>query len=327
MGKVNYILQTNLQHCYNQKGEIIDCQNTGQDAEFKIGLSLENRFASYKEEGVLDKLTNLIFPRKFNFFDFPQTWAEAFSLINQLNKENFLGKNNWRLPNRRELRSIFSPGHKKPALPSPHPFKNTTLGWYWTSTTVASDNNYAWAIHLEGNRMFYGRKDQYYLVCPVAGESKNILSTGQKKSFIDFDDGFYKFGKSMDKRFKKVEDGILDTNTNLIWLEKGYLEENLSWEEAFTCLKEFNSASKYTWRIPNINELESLVNCAYMYPALEKEQGFKDLKNLYLSSTTSYFEPTYAFVLYLDKGAVGVGRKEQPLYSLLPVRTYVQNPI
>jgi hypothetical protein len=61
------------------------------------------------------------------------------------------------------------------------------------------------------------------------------------------------------------------------------------------------------WRLPNINELESLVDCGRHNPALPSGHPFTDVREGYWSSTTSRFEPDWAWALYLKKGAIGVG--------------------
>ena len=92
-----------------------------------------------------------------------QTGQEALDYIATLNRDKVFGSADWRLPNRRELRSLMSHQTRKPALPERHPFVNVFSGWYWTSTTAAINTAYAWYIHMEGARMFYGLKEQFFL--------------------------------------------------------------------------------------------------------------------------------------------------------------------
>lgn len=73
------------------------------------------------------------------------------------------------------------------------------------------------------------------------------------------------------------------------------------------------------WRLPNINELESLVDCARHSPALSLGHPFTNLSEAYWSSTTSMFEPDWAWALYLDKGAIGVGQKSGRHFRVWPV--------
>ncbi len=88
--------------------------------------------------------------------------------------------------------------------------------------------------------------------------------------------------------------------------------EPVTWNEALAAVAQLrlsDTREAAQWRLPNINELESLVDCAMHSPALPQGHPFEDLRAGYWSSTTSAFEPDWAWALYLDKGAVGVGQK------------------
>jgi hypothetical protein len=84
----------------------------------------------------------------------------------------------------------------------------------------------------------------------------------------------------------------------------------VSWAEALaTVVKLSAENTSLNWRLPNINELESLVDCASYKPALPAHHPFAAVQDIYWSATTSLYEPDWAWALYLDKGAVGVGQK------------------
>lgn len=177
-------LQTGQTACYDTAGHEISCTGTGQDAEFKKGEPWpETRFET--ENGmVLDLLTGLMWTQNANLTDLPVMWQESLDYISELNRAQAFGYSDWRLPNRRELRSLASHQTKNPALPREHPFQNVFLGWYWTSTTAAINTSYAWYIHMEGGRMFYGRKEQSFLCWPVRGKGYGLLpATGQKECY------------------------------------------------------------------------------------------------------------------------------------------------
>lgn len=179
-----HYLSTGQILCYDARGEPVGCRGTGQDGDARPGAPWpEPRFAATGET-VPDCLTGLVWTRRANFTQFPETWAAALETVRRMNQERFEGYADWRLPNRRELRSLISYQSRDPALPRPHPFIDVFLGWYWTSTTAAINPAYAWYMHLEGGRMFYGRKTEYRLVWPVGGNGMGVLPvTGERGSF------------------------------------------------------------------------------------------------------------------------------------------------
>ena len=201
---------------------------------------------------------------------------------------------------------------------------NVFPGWYWTSTTAAINTAYAWYIHLEGGRMFYGGKEQFFLLWPVRSEGYGVLPvTGQREChdakgrIIDCagsgQDGEFRFGFAWpEPRFEVVRDVVIDRLTGLCWLREADLTGRLTtWSEALEAVEKLNRESEGAeWRLPNINELETLVDCSTHSPALPAGHPFKDVQEAYWSSTTSMFEPDWAWALYLLKGAVGVGQKK-----------------
>ncbi|WP_415716826.1 DUF1566 domain-containing protein [Maridesulfovibrio sp.] len=324
------IISTGLQKCYNSLGEEIHCENSGQDAEYSIGaIAKGNRF-DVKNNLVHDLLTGLSWLKQADVFTYPLEWEETLDAVARLNKDEFMGYSDWRLPNRKELRSLVSHGAKKPALPRDHPFQNVFLGWYWTSTTSAVAPAYAWRVHFEGGRMFYGNKKDPSMCWPVRGESYILAQTGQKNCFSatgdkiscesSLQDGALQLGTNWpEPRFTVTPYGVLDELTHLIWSKDADLAGLLDWQEALKSIKALNKNSRLTWRLPNINELESLVDASQAKPALPVGHPFGETNEAYWSSTTSFFEPDWAYALYLHKGAVGVGFKQKAEFYYWPV--------
>jgi hypothetical protein len=177
-------LQTGQITCHDAGGRTIDCAGTGQDGEFKSGVAWPAQRFEVLDNAVLDRLTGLVWTKNANRAEFPLAWQEALDHIATMNRDRISGSADWRLPNRRELRSLMSHQTRMPALPEGHPFVNVFSGWYWTSTTAAINTAYAWYIHMEGARMFYGRKEQYFLFWPVRGKGNTILpATGQTRCY------------------------------------------------------------------------------------------------------------------------------------------------
>jgi len=333
---MRHVLQSGQTHCYDSSGLEIPCPGSGHDGDVQTGIPWPvGRFAMLGET-VLDQLTDLSWSQDANIGTFPCTWSEALQLIAALNRDHYGGYNDWRLPNRNELRSLISYQTRKPALPDGHPFLHVFLGWYWSSTTSALHPAYAWSIHLEGARMFYGRKDQYQLFWPVRGAGNSMLpATGQQQCFdvlgrvIDCSgtgqDGALHMGSRWPQpRFTEQVNGIFDRLTGLTWARHGDLTGGpISWQQALDAVLEWKKSgtdSLSPWRLPTINELLSLVDCSTHTPALPLGHPFTGIQSGYWSSTTSFFETNWAWVLYLDKGACGVGHKPGKTFFVWPVK-------
>ncbi|MEA3274087.1 MAG: DUF1566 domain-containing protein [Pseudomonadota bacterium] len=322
--------------CYDLSGREIPCAGSGQDAEWCSGMGWPDPRFIPSSDLVQDRLTGLFWTRDANIPELPMTWAEAFAYVAHMNRTHALGYDDWRLPNRRELRSLVSHQTSRPALPTGHPFTNIFPGWYWTSTTAAISPAHAWYVHMEGARMFYGGKDQSFLVWPVRGTGGDVLpATGQRLCYDgrgmpvpcagSGQDGETHYGRPWPApRFRMKGVCLLDGLTGLGWRRDTDLTRGpVAWEDALAAVERLNAGRKGTqrcWRLPNINELESLVDCAEHSPALPREAAFETLCSGYWSSTTSAFEPDWAWALYLDKGAVGVGQKAGAHFHAWAVR-------
>jgi len=80
------------------------------------------------------------------------TWQEA---LQQGNSNSFAGYSDWRLPNRKELRSIVAYDRYNPAI-NTTVFPNTPSSSYWSSSPYAGSSYYAWLVY------FYGGYDYGY---------------------------------------------------------------------------------------------------------------------------------------------------------------------
>jgi len=293
-----------------------------------------------QDEVVLDINTGLIWPKNACLSDFPMTWNEALTFIEELNHSELYGYDDWKLPNRRELFSLMSHEAINPSLPNGHPFINVFTGYYWTSTSCARLPNQAWYIHLGGARVFKGMKYGSYMVWParIADHLKNqvqVFKTGQINCYdengdiVDCNntgqDGEFQSGLQSDQpRFIEDTYTIYDSATNLTWLKRAnYLNDMLDWKSAFDLIEKMNREYKYghnDWRLPSIVELESLTDMSQHSPALPVDHLFVNVQEFYWSSTTSVYDINYAWVLYIKDGAVGVGYKPLSDFYLWPVR-------
>lgn len=68
---------------------------------------------------------------------------EALIKVNELNRDNYKGHSDWRVPTIRELLSIVDFDHSSPACDPVFHAKNS---WYWASTPYTPDPAYVWIV-------------------------------------------------------------------------------------------------------------------------------------------------------------------------------------
>ncbi len=328
---VSPVPPTDQTRCHDGAGRETPCPGSGQDAAFPHAAGrLAPRFTAVGTGLVQDTATGLVWPVDAGIAGFPMPWESALAAAARMAAAATLGRTDWRLPNRRELRSLVSYGQARPSLPAGHPFENVFAGWHWTSTTAAPAPAYAWYVHFEGGRMFYGKKDQDCLCWPVAGQCL-LPRTGQAWCRDAAGNATACAGTGQDgelcsgtpwptPRFVPApqgRDAVLDRVTGLVWAGRADAGPGAAnWEEALAVAARYQGGG---WRLPNINELESLVDAGRAAPALPAGHPFAAVGEVYWSATTSAFDPAWAHALYLYKGAVGVGFKAGRDFLVWPV--------
>lgn len=301
------LLETDQTRCYDSAGIRIECRGTDQDAA--LPKRLTHGASRFQARGgcVLDTFTNALWCQNANPAEFPLTWEEARAIAADMAARKAFGQENWQLPSRRLLFSLISHQHVNPALPEGHPFENVFSGNCWTADTCSRLPDQAWHIHLGGGRIPHANKQDSCLlwpVCPPRAESGAIQAASA--------------------RFVIENRAVRDRLTGLLWLrDADPFNRPLSWQEALTAAKRFNETAvcgHLDWRMPNIRELESLVDLCADSPALAPDHPFGNVREVYWSSTTSVYEPRYAWALYTRDGMVGVGFKPDAVFHLWPVR-------
>jgi len=315
MGK--HLWRTGQQTCHAADGAVIPCAGSGQDGEWRAGAAWPQPRFRVEGEAVEDRLTGLTWLRRANPAGFPLAWTELEAWLTDFNAQGATAWNDWRAPDRRELRSLIDYQARDPALPPGHPFREVYPGWYWTSTRFARDPGFVWWVQLTGGRMFYSHQSQYHLLWPVRGAGNGLLTAPSPRAGSG--------GAAWPQpRFAAAGDVVRDRLTGLTWTRRADLAPGeTTWTQALATVAGLNRgglAGWTDWRLPNINELESLVDCDQHTPALSPGHPFVDLGQGCWSSTTSLYEPDWAWALYLDKGACGVGQKKDPHFRVWAVR-------
>jgi hypothetical protein len=301
-------LETDQTSCFDESGMAMDCRGTGQDGAFKKVSHMEGpeRFA-VTDDIVQDKWTGLAWYINAGPAEFPLTWKESFEFIQEMNDSRLSGTTAWRLPARKELFSLLSHQYINPALPKGHPFINVFNGYYWTRTESARLPDQAWYVHLGGGKVYRGMKHGSYMVWPVSGR--------------------FTCNPFMENRFIADGDSVFDRGTRRYWYAGNQLNDAaISWKAAVRAVEKLNETCREglsPWRLPNIRELESLVDDGNHSPAFADGFFINNVKDGYWSSTTSLYEPGYAWVLYPLDGAIGVGYKPNADFYAPAVSTRV----
>jgi len=307
-------IQTDQTECYDESGKIISCAGAGQDATHRAGLVWPHPRFVENADTVTDMLTGLIWPQNAGLFEFPLSFDEALEAIEQMNTARMLGFSDWRLPQRDELFSLVSHANINPALPAGNPFSDVFPGYYWTATQCARLPRQAWYVHLGGGRVFKGMKSGSYMVWPVrsnSGHDESGPETGKLK-------------EQTPDRFLADQHGICDQRTGLMWTKDADIGARpVKWTESLKLVDEINRSREYgypDWRLPNIRELESITDMTRHSPAIAASEIFNNIQSFYWSSTTSVYDPTYAWTLYTEDGNLGVGYKSNPEFHVWCVR-------
>jgi len=153
--------------CFDLAGATIPCASTGQDGELQTGVAEPSPRFTVDGTGncVTDNLTGLMWTGNANLPAATQTWQQALDYANAL---SLCGFTDWRLPNRKELRSLinYSSADNATAL-NGLGFNNVQADYYWSSSSYAGSAGHAWIVGLFDGSVFANGKPNGFYVWPV----------------------------------------------------------------------------------------------------------------------------------------------------------------
>ncbi len=330
--------RTYLTSCYDTPGATIPCAGTGQDGEYQYGRAANFTGPVLRSGGyvTIDNTTGLTWQTCSmgqsgsdcsTGSATPDTMTNAQSYCETaLNGLSYGGITTWRLPTLGEMESLVKIGETNPNT-NPATFNNSFPGtasdgsgtgvfYYWASTPYAPDSGtYGWGVNYDlstpsstADRTTQSviKSNSYYVRC-VSGSS-----TLPAHTFEDNGDGT-----------------VYDGGTGLLWQKcsMGQTDDSACsgtstvdiWENALIYCNNLSLAGK-NWRLPNINELQSIVDYTaasaptintVTFPNTPPQDGSSGTTNYdYWSSTNSVGLYTQAWSIQFDSGRVVSGDKD-----------------
>ena len=230
--------------CYNDSGEIT-CPTAasaaffGQDAQYTSKCTPQS-FTIQTISGqniVVDNNTGLIWQQTISTTK--QNWSNAGSYCSAL---IYAGYSDWRVPTPQELLTIVDNSKYKPATNTTYfpktPSSDDAI--FWSSSTQVNDTSKAWELVISsGKATYYYKTNSDYVRC-VRGKS---LPSSSFNSMTVNDDVI-----------------VTDTKTGLVWQKTCDTINTKTWQHALDYCENLTYAGYSDWRLPNKNELASLIN-------------------------------------------------------------------
>jgi len=157
-----------------------------------------------------------------------------------------------------------------------------------------------------------------------------VVKTGQTVSYRTGDDGDLEIGVAWPvPRFTVVTNStaqtVIDNLTGLEWVQAPHAlsgnSGSTNWTGAVDFCNNLVYAGHSDWRLPSINELESLVNCGADNSALPAGHPFISVNSTYWSGTSYAFNTGYAWCVHMNDGRVdNCDKTYSNGYEVWPVR-------
>ena len=241
------VVDTGQTGCYDDDGVEITCTESGeafygQDAQFTGNQS------SYTDNGdgtVTDNVTGLVWQQSPASTGLSYQEAEAYCESLELAEYD-----DWRIPTTKELFSIsdFSQGW---------PYLDTAYFDLAESGSVSKDEQY-WTEYYVGTTV-EGGSEAAFGVNHATGHIKAYPATvsGQMGNYVRAVRSNTTYGIN---DFEDNSDGtVTDHSTGLMW-QQADSGSGMDWEDALTYAENLTEGGYDDWRLPNIKELQSIVD-------------------------------------------------------------------
>ncbi|MCG8427505.1 MAG: DUF1566 domain-containing protein [Chromatiales bacterium] len=215
------------------------------------------------------------------------TWDNAKALT-----ADFAGQSDWRLPTIQELQSIVDYTRSYPVI-DPAVFSEAYISsTFWSGSSFANDLHFAWGVDFsQGSTDLYSRNDYGYV--------RLVRGTPFFGAMVALSDGT-----------------VSDNNTGLVWMRcaMGQVWDGMTctgqpnyytWSDAN--LLAANFAGQDDWRLPTIQELQSIVDYTTRNPAIDTIAYPDFPSEYYWAEITNEYDTPTASRVYFSTGEASPG--------------------
>jgi len=186
------------------------------------------------------------------------TYDQAVAL-----KHSFSGHSDWRLPNIAELQTIVERENINPAINN-KVFPNTPNNAFWSSSPYVVSSSFAWSVYFSNGDISYDFLHYESVRLVRASQSMTIGLSTPNTDFIDNKDG-----------------SVTHKRTGLVWQRCAVGQtwtgstcsgtaDRYTYDQAIALTSSF--AGRSDWRVPNANELASIVKYDAVSPSISQDQ-------------------------------------------------------
>jgi len=191
---------------------------------------------------------------------------------------------------------------------------------YYAATTLTNVESDLAPANIKTNVTLFG------IAGTLSTATAVVPKTGQKTSYVANDDGAYQKGMPLpNPRFTAGTSGdavdcVTDNLTGLVWARNAYTTTKIVWSTAITYCEGLSYGGQTDWRLPNVKELQSLIDFDRYNPALPAGNPFIGVQlGGYWTSSSGAGSPGNAWKVQIPNGNVSYESKSLTGY-VWPVR-------
>ncbi|MDZ7760133.1 MAG: DUF1566 domain-containing protein [Desulfovermiculus sp.] len=232
--------------------------------------------------------------------------TNIYDYVRKLNRDNYGGYSDWRIPSIKELSSLVNSSLSDPVVEDKW-FPNTSSLKYWSINYYMGSHDdfhneytYAWILNMGSGEAAPQKKSVKSAFMAVRGGAAD-----DDPGLVDNNDGT-----------------VTDPSTGLMWMKcslgQTWDDDNSAcqgdsvrhtWQDTLNVIQNLQWAGYSDWRLPNRNELQSLVDYSKFDPAVDSLLKENTPSSYHWTSTTVAGKADRSWHLDLSTGSLDIRTK------------------